>query len=194
MDLAAARPEALKPASELLAKTVFGISETWYIELSGGGEQHVFDLEISSRTGPRSGIIYIAHVFDAGGRMLDMASLGGTGVSSGGISVRELELSSKVTVALKVEPEKTPLRVDARLDGKTAIKSVYLGAALDNPGTIPFTIDRRKGVTIPPEIPADRPDGPYFLIWRSGKSLGEPTVFELGESIENELRSVGYLQ
>jgi len=193
-DLAAARPEALKPASELLAKTVFGISETWYIELSGGGEQHVFDLEISSRTGPRTGIIYIAHVFDAGGRMLDMASLGGSGVSPGGISVRGLKLSSKVTVALKVEPDKTPLRVEARLDGKTAIESVYLGAALDNPGTNPFTIDRRKGVIIPPGVPADRPDGPYFLIWRSGKSLGEPTVFDLDESIKNELRSVGYLQ
>ncbi len=193
-NLADAAPDALKPVRELLAKTMFGISETWYIELSGGGEEHVFDIEVSSRAGQRTGSIYIAHVFDSDGRMLDIASLGGSGFSSGGISLRDLKLSSKVTVAFKVEPERTPLAVDVRIDGQPEAKRVYLGAALDHPDAIPFTIDRLKGESIAPEPPGTRPAGPYSLIWRSGKSLGEPTVFELDESIANELRSVGYLQ
>jgi hypothetical protein len=193
-NLADAGTEAIEPVRELFAKTVFGISETWYIELSGGGEQHMFDLDISSRTGPKTGSVYIAHVFDSAGRMLDIESLGGSGLASGGISIRDLNLSSKVTVAFKVEPERTPLEIDMRIDGQPSTDAVYLGAALKNPDAIPFTTDRRKGESIPADLPGERPRGPYCLIWRSGKNLGEPTVFELGEGIESELRSVGYLQ
>ena len=193
-NLADTNPEALGAVRELLAKTVFGISETWYIELAGGGEEHVFDLKINSRAGPKTGSVYIARAFDSEGHMLEIASLGGSGFSSGGISVRGLKLSGKVTLAFKVEPERTPLKVDLRLDGEATADVIYLGTAMDSPSSVPFTIDRRKGESVPAGLPGERREGPYFLIWRSGKSLGEPTVFELGETIENELRSVGYLQ
>jgi arylsulfatase A-like enzyme len=194
LDVAHDNLEALKPADELLARAMFGMSETWYIEISGGGEEHVFDIEVGSRTGPRAGSIYIARMFDSDGRMVEAGSVGAGKVGPGGISVSGLKLSSKATIAFKVEPDNTPLRFEMRIDGRTSIETVYMGAALEHPETMPFTIQKRTASRVPSEVPAGRPEGPYFLVWRSGRSPGEPAVFELGETIENELRSVGYLQ
>jgi arylsulfatase A-like enzyme len=193
-DVAGANPDALRPVEELLAKTVFGISETWYIEISGDGEEHVFDVEVSSRAGRKTGSVYISRTFDSAGRMVDIGAIGRGGVASGGITLRNLKLSSKATIAFKVEPENTPIRVDARLDGETPVEAVYLGPAMEHPQELPVSIHRRLGTNIASGVPTERPEGPYILIWRSGNRVGDATVFELGETIENELRSVGYLQ
>jgi arylsulfatase A-like enzyme len=193
-DLADSNPEALRPVEELLARTVFGLSETWYIELCGGGEEHTFDIEISTRAGQRTGSIYIARMFDSDGRMVDNGSMPGTGFISGGITVRGLNLSSKATVAFKVEPENTSLKVDMRLDGRSVPGAVHLGPGMENPGAMPFTIERRGAAQVESGQPETRPDGVYVLMWRSGGGPGTGTAFDLGENLENELRSVGYLQ
>ena len=193
-DIAGTNADALRPMEELLARTMFGISETWYIELSGGGEEHTFDIDVSSRSAQRTGSVYISRAFDSGGRMVDIGAVGRGGIASGGVALKGFKLSSKATIALKVEPENTPLTIDVRIDGKTALESVYLGSALENPDTMPFTVNRRGGGKVDSGIPADRPGGPFVLILRSGRSLGDTAVFELGETIENDLRSVGYLQ
>lgn len=186
--------EALHPLEELLARTMFGISETWYIELSGDGEEHTFDIDVSSRSAQRTGSVYISRAFDSSGRMVDIGAVGRGGVAAGGVALNDLKLSSKATIALKVEPENTPLRIDARIDGKTALESIYLGKVMENPSTMPFTVNKRRGEKFESGLPADRPGGAFILIWKSGRSLGDKAVLELGETIENELRSVGYLQ
>jgi arylsulfatase A-like enzyme len=193
-DVSRDNPEALRPVEELLARTVFGISETWYIEISGGGEEHAFDIEVSSRAGRKTGSVYISRTFDAAGRMVDIGKVGSGGIGSGGITLRNLKLSSEATVAFKVEPENTLISVDARLDGEPAMEAVYLGTEMKRPDELPVSIHKRLGVNIASGVPAERPEGPYVLIWKSGKRIGGPAVFELGETIENELRSVGYLQ
>ena len=193
-NLADTNPEAVEPLEGLLARTVFGITETWYIEISGGGEEHIFDVEVNSRTGATSGIIYIARLFDSDGRMMSIGSIDGSGVSPGGLRVRGLRTKGSATIALKVEPERTPLEIRLRLDGRTAVETVYLGPALVHPETMPFTTGPGKGNRVPMGTPVEKPEGPYFQVWRAGKRLGESTLFELSEDIENELRAVGYLQ
>jgi arylsulfatase A-like enzyme len=193
-DVSAADAEALRPLEELLARTMFGISETWYIELCGDGDEHTFDIDVDSRSGQRTGSVYISRAFDSGDRMVDIGVVGRGGVASGGVALKGLKLSSRATIAFKVEPESTPLKIDARIDGKTALESVYLGMALENPATMPFAVNTRPGENLESGVPVERPAGPFILIWKSGRSLSDAAVFELGESIENELRSVGYLQ
>jgi len=193
-DVAGANPEALRALEELLVKTVFGVSESWYIEISGAGEQHSFDISVDALADKRAGSIYISRMFDRDGRMMDAGPIGAAGYATHTISASDLRLSSNATIAFKVDPENTPLRIDVRLDGGTAIESIYLGTGMEHPPTMPFTVRRRRGVRLDTGAPAGRPDGPYILIWRSGRAIGDATAFDLGESMRSELRSVGYLQ
>lgn len=189
-NIAEAEPEALKPVEELLVKTALAVSETWYIEISGGGQEHVFDLQARSQ----SGNIYLARAFDSRGRILEAGSIPQMEVSSAGITVTGLKLSTNVTIAFKIKDQKAGTHFDLRLDGNKVIEPVHLGQSLANPTSMPFTISQRKGQRLQPGKPEDWPEGPYFLIWSSGRWLGEGTTFELSEDIESELRSVGYLQ
>jgi arylsulfatase A-like enzyme len=189
-NIADAEPDALKPVEELLVKTMFSGSETWFIEISGGGQEHTFDFQARSR----SKNMHLVRAFDSEGRMLDAGSIAQMDVSPAGIAVTGLKLSTNLTIAFKLRDRKEEIHFDLALDGDTVIEPVYLGQDLVNPASMPFTVSRQKDQRLPPGTPEDRPEGPYFLIWRSSGGPGEETTFELSEDIEKELRSVGYLQ
>jgi arylsulfatase A-like enzyme len=193
-NLADTRPEALGPVEEVLARTLFNISETYYIEMAGGGSEHVFDLELNCRGPSQQGSIYLAHMFDSEDRIVNMGSIPGSGATRSGITLRGLKITDKATIALKLESGNAPLEIDVRLDGETPIGKVYLGEALTNPESMPFAIVTRGRNRLRPGAPQARPDGPYFVIWKSGESLGGSSVIELGDNLKEELRSVGYLQ
>ena len=189
-DLAADDPETLKSIEDILAGAVLGVSETWYVELSGGDLEHEFNIGL----GAGSGNIYLARAFDSRGRMLDAATLPHLMVSPAEVSLTDLALASTFTLALKFEKQQPRMRFHVSIDGDTAPGNIYLGRDLANPTSMPFTVNGQTAYCLAPGQPEERPEAPYVLIWRSVGGPGGGTAFELNEDIETRLRAVGYLR
>jgi len=196
-NLAHSDVEAMKPVIDLITETVFSVSESWYVEISGGGEEHVFDLEIISkrrRAFGRNPSFYIARVFDSEGHMLDVSEVPGLHVTETRIGLKGLKVSSKVMLAFKLMPETAGLLLDFRMDGVLVADKTFCGEELLNPESMPFSTMGENRALVRRGVPERRPDGPYLLVWRAGKDAEDGTSFEIDEDIENELRAVGYLQ
>jgi arylsulfatase A-like enzyme len=70
-NLADKEPETKGLLEEMLLKTLLATSDTWYVEVAGGKQAHVFDLQVSLLREPISGNFKLYKFLDSEGRIVD---------------------------------------------------------------------------------------------------------------------------
>ena len=190
-EVAEREPEVRSALEEILFTALFGLSDTWYIEMAGGESAHVFDVAVTPERGLSRGGIPLYRVRDCKGHMVAL----GTKVdkSEHALQLGDLEVSAPVGLAFKVDPEDFPVTFDLRLDGKPATPHTYLGHALVPAETMPFEQRPRRAGKRSAGEPTQRPAPPYILVWRwESPYQGEATA-TLDEATKKQLRALGYV-
>lgn len=193
LDVADKEPQVRDLLEKTMVKTIFGLSDTWYVEIRGGGSQHTFDLSVSLAARAGGARVSIFGMLDSEGNLVDANAGTVPEATATSIELRDLHLSSSLTLAFKVEPRLTPVKFDLKIDGKPAIPGTLLGKALVEPKEMPFT---RKGAPAGRDAegePATRPGSACFLVWHSGSGAGDEPPVRLDEDTKNRLRALGYL-
>jgi arylsulfatase A-like enzyme len=190
-------PEGLPRQRELeqmLFTALFRMSETWYVELSGGSEGHTFDLRITAERGPSIGRIHPFKVLDGGGDIIDVGDAFAQMASESVLRAGDLTVKGTLTLAFQVEPATWPVRFDIAIDGRSALKQTYLGEDMGNPEEIPFTVRRRRGTV----KSGGRPDGeretPCAVVWLSASPYGDLVTVKHDDETKEEFRALGYIQ
>jgi hypothetical protein len=178
---------------ETMFKTLFGLSNTWYIELAGGPGGHIFDLEIVPHKRPMAGTTQLVKILDEKGHIMKAERL--PALTSGGdiISLEDLDLKGTVTLAFQVSPKRVQMGFDFSISGEPATSRTFMGEALTNPEAMPFTA--RGGRREPTNgAPPSRPAPPYIMIWHQGSGFEGERPVRLDDEIKKELRALGYIQ
>jgi arylsulfatase A-like enzyme len=192
-DLIDKQTDAQSPLEEVLFKTLFNISETWYMEIAGGSEGHTFDVALSVSQGPIVGSFKMHRFLDSQGRLVDQDRVKFSEATKNMLKLEGLELKGTLTLALKAVPKRVPLSFDLKIDGESAIDITHIGQDLLGPEDMPF--DLRASRRGPQEgAPSSRPEPPYILVWHTGFEYGTDTPVELGEDTRRKLRALGYIQ
>ncbi len=178
---------------EVLFKTMMSVSETWYVEIAGSGEPHVFDVAVSVPNRPISGNIKMRLFMDRDGHIVDEESLPLTEATEDIIRLQGLELGGTMTIAFKATPRMVPVKFDFRIDGQPAKNVTYLGEGLAAPDSMPFK--QKGGRFVSSEgIPQSRPQPPYILVWHAGTGFEPGERVELGDDTKQQLKALGYIQ
>jgi arylsulfatase A-like enzyme len=186
--------EVASGLKEILFKTLFEISDTWYIELAGGGEDHTVDLEITAEKGPGIGIINLYKLFAGNGDLLDPGEVLYSKASGSVLKLDGLNLKGTVTLAFKVDLPRIPIRFDFRIDGRSAGPHTCMGKSLASPDEMPFIIKGARGRVKSEGRPSGTLAPPYLLLWYSeGKYRGD-TAITLDQETKKELKALGYIQ
>jgi arylsulfatase A-like enzyme len=185
-------PEARSSVEAALAKTIFRLSDTWYVEMAGGERPHTFDLTIRPERGRTLGGIPLHRFFDADGRMKALGAEAGQNRQA--LDLRRLEVQAPLVLAFKVDPQDFPVTFDLRLDGRPAIQNTYLGRSLQRPEAMPFEQRPKRAGKKSEGEPAQRPTPPYYLVWRWESPYRGETGVTLDEETKKQLRSLGYTQ
>jgi arylsulfatase A-like enzyme len=178
---------------EVLFKTLFGISGTWYLEVAGDGRPHEFDITIRAQSRPVAGKISLPKIFDEHGHLVGPDRIRFDEVSPNMLKMEGLELTGKLTLAFKADPRRVPLTFDLTIDGQPATDRTFLGESLAQAGEMPFTQKRARQAESE-GTPTGRPDTPYFLVWHTGSAFQDEKPVRLDEEIKQELRALGYIQ
>ncbi|MFH1221387.1 MAG: sulfatase [Candidatus Eisenbacteria bacterium] len=193
-DEAAQETEVRELLEEILFKTVFGVSDTWYLEMAVGGQDRTVDLKISLKKPSVNSKIYLYDLLDDQGHIVDADQVIENVASGSALKIEGLRLNRTMTLAFKVEPKSSPIEFDLKMDGQRMSSGTFVGQQLIQQRGMPFT---QKGPPAGRETegePSERPAPPYFMVWRSGgMSLGE-TPARLTEDTKKQLRTLGYLQ
>ncbi|MFH1313731.1 MAG: sulfatase [Candidatus Eisenbacteria bacterium] len=188
------KPEALALLEGMMFKSLFEMSDTWYIEMVGTAQEHTLDLKITSERGPAIGNIPLFKFFDTSGRTLDVGQVL-TSAEGHMVAVKGIQLEEPLTLAFIAEgPGAIPVNLDLRLDGKPAIENTYFGEKLKAPAQMPFALKSRPNTAQLRTGPSSRPEPPYFLIWHYESVYKGKTTTQLDEKIKGELRALGYIQ
>jgi arylsulfatase A-like enzyme len=180
--------------NEKLVKTLFGLSDTWYLELVAGGENHTFDLRIVAEKGPMIGRFNPYSLFAANGRLLEAGDALLTDREGSVLCLDSLDLKGVATLAFKVSPERIPVTFDFDIDGRSAISGTYLGESVVPPDEMPFTIRGTRGRAKSAAKPGGTLTPPYILVWYSESRYTGETAIKLDEETKKELRALGYIQ
>jgi hypothetical protein len=186
-------PETRRLMESVLFGTLFTISESWFVEISGGGESHTFDVIVNAQQKPISGNIKTPKVLDGDGYLVDSTRVRVTEVSSDCLRIEGLELEGTVRLVFKASPKRAGLTFDLRIDGKPATGRTFLGAGLSSPSRMPFT-EKSTRQALSRGIPESKPQTPYILIWHSGNELEPDTPVKLSDDTKERLRALGYIQ
>jgi arylsulfatase A-like enzyme len=185
--------EARRLMESVLFGTFFTISETWFVELSGGGESHTFDIAVTAQQRPMTGNIRTPKILDQDGHLVDGDRVAFAEVSPQDLRVEGLELKGTIRLAFKVNPKRTGLTFDIRIDGQPATDRTFLGPDLSNPSRMPF---KAKSTRQAPTrgVPESKPQTPYVLVWHAGNELQPDTPVKLSDDTREGLRALGYIQ
>jgi len=178
---------------EVLLKTIFTIDETWYLEVAGGKQDHIFDIEVSVPNRPINGNIGMRKFMDSEGHFVDQERLPLAESTNDAIRLEGIELGGTLTLAFKAGPKMVPVKFDLKIDGEPAETVTYLGERLVRPEAIPFKeiAGRFKDTE---GVPTERPDPPYILVWHTGRRFEPGVTVELGDDTRRQLRALGYIQ
>ncbi|MFH1312447.1 MAG: sulfatase [Candidatus Eisenbacteria bacterium] len=193
-NLAGRKPDLSAELDETLFKTLFGLSDTWYVEIAAGGENHTFDLRIAAEKGAVIGRFSPYKMFDASGRLLDKKEVLSTERQGSVLSLDRLDLKGAVMLAFKVDLERIPVTFYFEIDGTPAATSTFLGESLSPPMEMPFTIKGGKSRTRSPGRPPGDLTPPYIRLWYRESGYSGETAIKLDEETTKELRSLGYIQ
>jgi arylsulfatase A-like enzyme len=177
----------------ILFGTLFTMSETWFVELSGGGESHTFDLRVTAEQKPFVGNIKVPKILDVDGYVVDSERVKFTEVSSQVLRIEGLDLKGTIRLAFKANPKRAGLVFDLRIDGEPARAGTFIGPGLTPASTMPFT-EKATRQAVSRGLPESRPRAPYFLVWHSGDELQPDTPVKLSEDTKQRLRALGYIQ
>jgi arylsulfatase A-like enzyme len=193
-DVTGSYPERVKRLEGLLFRTLFGMSDTWYVELVGREDGPVFDVVVTVEKGMMPGDISVHRVLDRMGNLVEPpCSLIVTG-SGSGLRIKDLSLNGTLVLAFKIYPERFPVRFDFIIDGKPATSSTYLGQHLEPPDEMPFTITGRRARVAASSRPNAGFAPPYFLVWYEKSRYEGDRAADLDEKTKKELRALGYIQ
>jgi arylsulfatase A-like enzyme len=177
-----------------LFHTILDIDETWYVEMASGDKPHKFDIEVVSERGPSVGRIYLPRLVEPDGDLVEVP-MGGAPTEQNTLSVKGLEVDGRMLLAFKATPSEIPLRFDLAIDGQPAASSTYLGAALEQPDSMPFLQKAKREKAKARGKPGRRPpETPYIAVWLSENVFRGDTAVNLTEETKRELRSLGYIQ
>jgi arylsulfatase A-like enzyme len=178
-----------------IIRTVFGLSDAWYVRMSGDGEPHVFDLSIKVSKNDAPGNIGL-HSIWTGERVLardeDMTA---TAAGNSVLRIGELTVTDTLTLALMPRPRLASLEFDLRIDGEPATSRTLLGRSdYTRPHSMPFTQSVGVKVFVEGDRPVSFPDPPLYHIWHEPSRFSGRTNFKLDERAKKELRALGYIQ
>jgi arylsulfatase A-like enzyme len=192
-DLIGREEEPRRSLEESLFGALFGVSDTWYVEVSGGNEGHTFDMAVrsESRGEPRS--IELYRFLDSDGRIVEVGDQATVEVGRDMLNVEGLNLKGLMRLALKPGSDRTPLSFDFRIDGRPTLDRIFLGESLTRPEKMPFVQRSWRGKLSLGE-PSRRPEPPYILVWHRGSKYKSQNRIELDEETKKEFRALGYIQ
>jgi arylsulfatase A-like enzyme len=190
----AQEPDVAAQLSERLFKTLFGLSDTWYLELVAGGENHSFDLRITAERDHVAGQVNPYKLFAANGRLLEMGDILHTERDGSVLCLDSLDIKESALLAFKIYPERFPTTFHLKIDGRPATSTTFLGESVSPPGEMPFTIKAGRGRVKSPGKPTGDMAPPYILVWYSESQYRGETAIRLDEETKKELRALGYIQ
>lgn len=192
-DLIATESEAGSLLEDMIFATMFSLSETWFVELSGGTQGHTFDLLLNVQRRPTAGSIKTCKVLDAEGHVTANDRLAFKELSSKTVELEGQELAGTVRLALQIDPTRIPVEFHLKIDGEPATERTFLGEHLSAPGGMPF-VEKATRRAPSKGRPGSRPEPPYVLIWHAGGELEAETPVRLSEETKDKLRALGYIQ
>lgn len=179
---------------EMLFGTLFGMSETWYVELSGGSKGHAFGLEITAERGPSIGRIHPFKIFNDTGDIINVDEAVAQKASGSVLRIKDLTVKDTLTLAFQVEPSTWPVRLDISIDGRSALKQTYLGEDMRHPGEIPFTVKRHRSSVKSSRRPRGPREAPCVFVWLAESRHGDVVTVTHDEQTREEFRALGYIQ
>jgi len=191
---AAVQPDRIDQLENLLYKTLFGISDTWYIEIAADQEHPLFDIEITVNKGLMPGDISVHRVLDSAGDIVEPSCPLIIDRDGSRLRMKDLSFSGALVLAFKIYPERFPIEFYFRIDGRSAAGNTFLGEGLESPQAMPFTITGRRGRVASLTRPEDPPQAPYLLVWYEESRYQGDTSISLDEETKKELRALGYIQ
>jgi arylsulfatase A-like enzyme len=194
VDLVHSRPAELRSAEEMLFTTFLSTSDTWYVEMDGGGDQHTFDIRISAGQKLLGCNIYLQKFQDADGQFTSRYQTTLTSPPNPVLKAVDLQITDRLTLAFKVEPKGAPIEFDFAIDGEPALERTFMGRVLERPAHMPFI--RRGGLAAAKLAgnPSSRPTPPYVLVRYHKYRYSEESAVKLTEQTKRELRAIGYIQ
>jgi arylsulfatase A-like enzyme len=193
LDVADKEPQVRDLLEDTVVQTLFGLSDTWYVEMLSDGSSHTFDIKVSLKGPSTASKIYLFGLLDSAGGIVDAEENMVSEATRTSIDIRGLRLSSSLALAFKVEPKMSAIRFDLQIDGRRAVPGTFLGRELVEAKEMPFT---RKGAPAGRDSegePPARPESTCFLVWHSGGGLEGEARARLDEETKKQLRALGYL-
>jgi arylsulfatase A-like enzyme len=187
-------PDRIDHLEGLLFQTLFGISDTWYLEIAAGQSRPVFDIEVTVEKDLMPGDINLHRILDRDGDIVDAPCPLIIDRAGSHLRLKDLSFGGSLTLAFKIYPERFPVEFDFKIDGRSAIERTYLGETLESPDAMPFTIKGRRGKVGSVTRPEARPEPPYVLLWYEESRYKGDTSIELDDETKKELRALGYIQ
>jgi arylsulfatase A-like enzyme len=179
---------------ETLFRTLIDISDTWFVGLSGGGSDHVFDLDITSGEPGKPNAFRLHRWISAGGRVHAITDSGIVELSHSRLTVKDIRAQEQLTLAFRVPRMDAPIRFDFRIDGIPAAGRTFIGRSLTRPPEMPFAMRDSIAEQAVTGRPSTMPDPPYLTVWRTTSRYEGETTIELDEETKQNLRSLGYIQ
>jgi hypothetical protein len=193
-NLMAENPAKVSELNDLLFGALFGMSDTWYMEMAAGENRGVFDIDVVAEKGPMPGSINPLKALGKSGDVIELpgeVSLEGSGSR---LRVRNLNLKGSLTLAFKVHPSQCPVDFDFRIGGLSALEQTFLGESLTSAEEMPFSVKARRTKVKSPGRPDLRPEPPYIMVWYEESGYQGETRARLDEETKKELRALGYIQ
>lgn len=184
----------LRPFVATMFEAIFDMTETWHIEIDGGGLAHNFGIAATPGRGVLDGEIYLARAITGDGGIRPIGVPGPAATGSHGLDIKNLTVSDRLQLAFKATPRKFPVNFEFTVDGKAAQAITYLGEGLVNPDGMPFAQMPGRPSCKSRGEPATRPHPPYILVWLGGTPVGDETSANLSDQAKQQLRALGYLQ
>ncbi len=179
----------------MLFKSMFAMSETWYVEMAGGETSHTFDLSAVVRRRCGIGKIYMYKLLDDRQRIVESHDVASITEQHSALEIRGLRTAKPVVLAFKAEiPVGVPVTFHVSMDGKPVPDRTYLGESLKHPLEMPFARTARRVKAGSSAGPASRPAPPYCLIWHCENEYGAEVPSVLEEDTRKDLRALGYIQ
>jgi arylsulfatase A-like enzyme len=193
-NLLAVEEEQQATLEQMLFKTVFAVSDTWFIELGSDATRHTFSLELSTESSFWPSHITAARLLEAGENLTPLRGTVEMDASSRSLRIVDLPVEDRVVLAFKLEIPYSPIRFNLSIDGTRTTERIFMGRSMMRPETMPFTITVQRSDSASVAEPDQRPPPPYFLIWnRMGRYQAEVAV-KLDEETKKQLRALGYIQ
>jgi arylsulfatase A-like enzyme len=178
---------------DLLTNTLFGISDTWYIEIAPGEDSHVFDLEIALEGRAASDRIFYYKILDADHRVRNPRLLSSARVNDKTLRLTGLSPEEPLILAFKTRPAQAPINFDLQIDGEPAIAETFLGKSGTNPEMMPF-VQKGKTRAVTEGAPTYTPAAPVFSVWHTTTEFRSENRIKLDEQMEKGFRAIGYIQ